>query len=81
MTLQAVAKLYKMSSRQCTLVRCTERWPQADAQKEPPRKGGFFSSLVFSWPTFLRGALNGENGEGVSSTRDGGVAGKYRRPR
>jgi len=42
MTLQAVAKIYKMGSRQCTLVRYTERWPQADAQKKPPRKGGFF---------------------------------------
>ena len=49
MTLQAMAKLYKMTPRQCTLVRCTERWPQADAQKEPPRKGGFFSSVVCSW--------------------------------
>lgn len=46
MTLQAVAKIYKMGPRQCTLVGYTERWPQADAQKKPPRKGGFFSPAV-----------------------------------
>lgn len=42
MTLQAVAKIYKMGPRQCTLVRYTERWPQADAQKKTAPQRRFF---------------------------------------